>query len=151
MENEGNYFLIKHLVLCTGLTDRTIRNYIASGILEGELINGIWHFTPEQAEQFICHPAVRPSILAKQNATVYDFLAHTADGQEVCTILDLPGISKKDVAEFFCYHINHDDYQNIQFHFDGMRKNPRVILRGDLDTVLSLITDFRKAFPNTHK
>ncbi len=43
----GNYYLISHLVLSTGLTDRTIRNYIASGILQGEKINGLWHFTPE--------------------------------------------------------------------------------------------------------
>ena len=33
MENTGNYYLISHLVLITGLTDRTIRNYISSGIL----------------------------------------------------------------------------------------------------------------------
>lgn len=61
----GNYYLISHLVLSTGLTDRTIRNYIASGILQGEKINGLWHFTPEQVERFLRHPAVRPSILAK--------------------------------------------------------------------------------------
>lgn len=34
MEGTGNYYLISHLVLATGLTDRTIRNYIASGILQ---------------------------------------------------------------------------------------------------------------------
>ena len=36
MEDTGNYYLISHLVLLTGLTDRTIRNYISSGILQGE-------------------------------------------------------------------------------------------------------------------
>ena len=56
MEDVGNYYLISHLVLMTGLTDRTIRNYISSGILQGEKINGLWHFTAEQVEQFICHP-----------------------------------------------------------------------------------------------
>ena len=151
MENTGNYFLIRHLVLCTGLTDRTIRSYIASGILEGELINGLWHFTPEQAERFIAHPAVRPSILAKQNGTVYDFLSHTAAEQETCMILDLPGIGKKEIAEYFCYHINNDGYQNIHFHFDGFRKIPRVILRGNLADVLQLAENFRKQFPKSTK
>ena len=33
---EGHYDLIRHLVLFTGLSDRTIRNSIASGILRGE-------------------------------------------------------------------------------------------------------------------
>lgn len=46
MENTEKYYLINHLVMITGLTDRTIRSYIASGILQGEKINGLWHFTP---------------------------------------------------------------------------------------------------------
>ena len=84
MDNTGNYYLINHLVLSTGLTDRTIRNYISNGILQGEKINGLWHFTPEQVEAFICHPAVRPSILAKQNSAIYDFLLD--DKKENCGI-----------------------------------------------------------------
>ena len=48
MEATGNYYLINHLVLITGLTARTIRNYISNGILHGEKINGLWHFTPEE-------------------------------------------------------------------------------------------------------
>ena len=36
MQDTGNYYLINHLVMFTGLTDRTIRNYIASGILQGK-------------------------------------------------------------------------------------------------------------------
>ena len=50
MEGSGKYYLIRHLVLLTGLTDRTIRKYISSGILQGEKIDGLWHFTPEQVE-----------------------------------------------------------------------------------------------------
>ena len=74
MEHTGNYYVINHLVMFTGLSDRTIRNYISSGILQGEKINGLWHFTPEQVEEFISHPSVRPSILAKNNGLVYDFI-----------------------------------------------------------------------------
>ena len=74
MEDTGSYYLIRHLVLLTGLTNRTIRKYISSGILQGERINGLWHFTPEQMESFIRHTAVHPRILAKHHAAVYDFL-----------------------------------------------------------------------------
>ena len=74
MQDTGAYYVINHLVMFTGLTDRTIRNYIATGILKGEKINGLWHFTPEQVDEFVRHPAVRPSILAKNNSLVYDFL-----------------------------------------------------------------------------
>ena len=84
MQDTGKYYVINHLVMFTGLSDRTIRNYIASGILQGEKINGLWHFTPEQVEEFVRHPAVRPSILAKNNGLVYDFLLDTKKQDRKC-------------------------------------------------------------------
>lgn len=133
-------------MLFTGLTDRTIRNYISSGILQGEKINGLWHFTPEQVEAFICHPAVRPSILAKQNSAVYDFLGDTRKTAcEACIIADFPGKNKQELAEFFCYTISNGNYQNIQFSFDGVAKVPRIILKGDTQAVLGLINAYTQA------
>ncbi len=38
------YYTINHIALMTNLTSRTIRNYMKSGLLEGELMNGVWHF-----------------------------------------------------------------------------------------------------------
>ncbi len=143
MEDTGNYYLINHLVLFTGLSDRTIRNYIASGILQGEKRNGLWHFTPEQVECFICHPAVRPSILAKNNAAVYDFLLDSRKTTcEACMILDLPGKNKKEVAEYFCYHISNGNHRNIHFSFDGGTNVPRIILKGDAAEVLQLVNGY---------
>ena len=133
MQDTGKYYVINHLVMFTGLSDRTIRNYIASGILQGEKINGLWHFTPEQVEEFVRHPAFRPSILAKNNGLVYDFLLDTKKtGQEMCVILDTPCADKKTVAEYFCYSINSGGYHNIQFSFDGVMETSRVILKAML-------------------
>ena len=143
MQDIGNYYLISHLVLATGLTDRTIRNYIASGILRGEKIDGLWHFTPEQVEEFIRHPAVRPSILAKNNGLVYDFLLNDRKTEpEVCVILDIPGAEKKNLAEFFCYRISEGNYQNIRFSFDGVTDTSRVILKGETAEVLRLVNEY---------
>ena len=143
MEDIGNYYVIGHLVQITGLTDRTIRNYISRGILEGELINGVWHFTAEQVERFVRHPSVRPSILAKKNALVYDFLLDTKkDTQKICVILDLPGADEKTVAEYFGYTISNGDYHDIRFSFDSVATVPRVILRGDTTEVLRLVNGY---------
>ena len=140
---EGHYYLIRHLVLFTGLSDRTIRNYIASGILRGEKINGLWHFTPEQVDDFLHHPAVRPSILAKRNAVVYDFLLDTCKKAcEACMILDLPGRSEKEVSEHFCYRINTRETGKIQFSLHDTATGPRVILKGDAAEVLRLVNEY---------
>lgn len=136
----GNYYVLGHVVQFTGLTDRTIRNYIASGILQGEKINGLWHFTPEQVEAFVRHPAVKPSILAKRNAVVYDFLLEKKKtSHQSCIILDMPDEDEKRVAEFFCHAINEGEFHNFRFSFDTLEGVPRVILRGETSEVLELV------------
>lgn len=146
--DSGNYYVLAHLALITGLSDRTLRNYLANGILEGEKINDMWHFSPEQVERFVRHPAVRPSILAKQNALVYDFLADTRKtGCEACVMLDVPGADKKALAEFFSYRINDGTYRDIHFAFDGATDVARVILKGDAGEVLQLVDACRQEMP----
>ena len=143
---EEKLYLISHIVLITGLTDRTIRNYIASGILKGEKINGIWHFTPEEVDAFIKNPAVRPSIIAKNNSVVYDFMLNDSKKEdETCVILDLPKCDIKETAEFFCYGISNGDYKDINFSFDGNYKTPRIILRGKPSEVFELINEYYKS------
>lgn len=159
MQGNGNYYLISHLVLATGLSDRTIRNYISSGILQGEKIDGLWHFTPEQVEEFIRHPAVRPSILSRNNSLVYDFLLNDRKNEpEACVILDFPEADRKTLAEFFCCRINEGNFRNVRFSYNGVGKTPRVILKGNAGEVLGLVNAYcenngklsraaRKAFP----
>ncbi len=143
---EEKLYLISHLVLITGLSDRTIRNYIASGILKGEKINGIWHFTPEEVDAFVKNPAVRPSIIAKNNSVVYDFMLNDSKKEEeACVILDIPNAGRKNIAEFFCYNISNGNYQNINFSFDGNFKTPRVILRGKSEDVFELTNEYYKS------
>ena len=140
MENTENYYLISQLALMTGLTDRTLRNYMNTGILKGEKINGVWHFTPGQIQQFIAHPTVRPSILAKYNALIYDFLsADRKTENEVCIILDVPSADKAALGQYFCREISNGNYTNIRFAYDGHAKTPRVIITGKTREVLALV------------
>ena len=139
----GNYYCNGHIVQFTGLTDRTIRSHIANGFLQGEKINGIWHFTPEQVDAFMRHPAVRPSITAKNNGLVYDFLLNpSGEEHRCCMVLDLPGAEKTGLTEFFCYSIGREDLHDFQFSFDGLDKVPRVILRGNTKEVLRLVNGY---------
>ena len=138
-----DYYTIHHICLFTGFTDRTVRNYISSGILKGKKINGMWHFTPEQVDEFLSNPAVRPSLTAKRNGYVYDFIFNSfRDRHRTCMILDFPGEDEKGIAEYFCNCISTEDYHDINFSFDGAADVPRVILRGDTGEVLRLINGF---------
>lgn len=75
----------------TGLNERTIRSYLASGQLHGTKESGAWQFTPEQFSDFLSQDMVRGSVQAKSNAIVYDFLAtNRRASSAACLILDRP-------------------------------------------------------------
>lgn len=140
-------YSISDVVLITGLSDRTIRNYITQNMLCGEKINGAWRFTADQLVNFMNNPNVLPGIRAKKNALVYDFLADAhRKAQEMCVMVDLPGRDSQAVASFFCDAINASDYDNIHFSFDSLGgQTPRVILKGDPQKVLALVQHFYAA------
>lgn len=143
MQDTGSYYVLNHLVQFTGLTDRTLRSYIANGLLQGEKINGMWHFSPEQLEAFLAHPAVRPSILAKHHSLVYDFLLDIKKpAPQTCFVLDLPAGHPKEIAEFFCYRINQGTDADLQFSFHSETNCIRVILKGKPAAVLDLVNAY---------
>lgn len=140
---EQELYTINHVSLITGLTSRTLRTYITMGLLHGEKINGLWHFTSDQVDAFIRHPKVLPSIQAKHNAIVYDFLM---DNQkiipEACMVLDLPGVDKKKTADFFCHQITNSGYTDIRFSFSSVNGSSRIILKGHPEDLMTLIKQY---------
>ena len=83
------YYTLNQVAMMTGLTTRTLRNYIKMDILKGEKIDGIWNFSEEEFAEFIQNPYVKPSIQAKNKAIVFDFLAQNEKRtNEICTIID---------------------------------------------------------------
>ena len=140
-------YTISDIVAITGLSDRTIRNYISQKVLEGEKIEGAWRFTPEQLSTFMNDRNVLPGIRAKKNAIIYDFLSdsHRRE-QELCLMVDLPGADSQAVSSFFCNVINDGGYESIRFSFDSLGgQTPRVILKGKPDQVLGLMQRFYEA------
>ena len=123
IEKEENYYTINHVVLFTGLSDRTIRNYIAMGMLQGVKVSGQWRFTTDQVEEFVTNPAVRPSILAKKNALIYDFLADTKKNSEQnCVILDILEDKKKHIAfRKACRRLERNTMKDLGFFYDAAR------------------------------
>ena len=138
----GHSYTLGHLSPITGLTDRTLRTYLKNGILEGEKISGIWHFTEAQLDAFLRHPTVRPSIQAKNNAIVYDFMLDTKKAApRVCVILDIPGLDREAASRFFCEAICYGDHHDLRFSLDAV-DSPRIILSGPVDQILALVNSY---------
>ena len=85
------FYTIQDIASMTGLNERTIRRYLADGLLQGEKADGAWRFTAEQFGAFLGRDMVRGSVQAKANAIVYDFLITDRRKESAaCLILDAP-------------------------------------------------------------
>lgn len=141
----GHFYTLGHLTQITGLTDRTLRTYLKNGILEGEKISGIWHFTEAQLDAFLRHPTVRPSIQAKNNAIVYDFMLDPKKPEpRACVILDIPDLDSVAASKFFCEAICYGNFQDLRFSLDVV-DSPRIILSGPMEQIMSLVNSYNSA------
>lgn len=137
-------YTINDVALMSGLTARTIRNYIHTGILQGKKICGTWKFTPEEVNAFFEHPSVLPSIQAKRNGIVYGFIPdRNKTTNQMCTILDLPGEDGQEVSELFRTYYNTGNYgEEMQFFYEDFEEYPRVIIMGQADDVIKILNHF---------
>lgn len=140
-------FTLNEVATMTGLTTRTLRNYLKMNMLSGEKADGTWRFTEEDISEFLSNPNVRPGIQAKKKAIVFDFLAETKKkDSEICTILDLYVDEEEadKISDFFCSEINKMQEGKIVFSFEKSGKNARVILSGSACMVMKLLNGYYK-------
>lgn len=127
------WYTMNDVAMMTGLTTRTLRNYLRQGLLKGEKVDGVWRFTEEEYEVFLAHPAVKPGLRAKKNAIVNDFMLLDAKKEnQTCVILDfcMEREDAKRAAEFFCQQMKVQEDDSLQFGMEWYKKNMRVILSG---------------------
>lgn len=128
----------------TGFTARTLRGYLATGVLKGEKERGVWRFTGEQVEAFVGSPNIWPGIRSKQNAVVRDFFIDRGKREpQMCVILDLPGYDAGKTTEFFCKEVSDGgSAPGLRFCLENQGRHLRVILKGPAERVLGLVNLF---------
>lgn len=131
---------LKELSMMTGLTIRTLRSYLRTGILVGDKEDGVWQFSMEEVGAFMFQPVVKQSVQAKRNAVVNDFmLDRHKNKNEICTILDINAseVEAGEVMRFFCDAVK--DKKDVRFFCDKWKNHVRVIVKGDEKDVLELM------------
>lgn len=136
------WYTLNDIATMTGLTTRTLRNYLRQEILTGEKIDGVWRFSEEEFSAFLGHPAVKPGIRAKRNSIVNDFLLMDAKKENrICVILDFVAAQDetKQASQFFCDKIKGQGDETLQFGLEWHKKNMRVILSGSEGAVREIM------------
>ena len=119
-------YTIQDIAGMTGLNERTIRSYLADGLLKGEKTDGAWRFTAEQFGDFLRQDMVRASVQAKANAVVYDFLITDRRKESAaCLILDQPSAEDQDpgLREALSEQVNRLELRWAYRYQDGMARS----------------------------
>lgn len=119
-------YTIQDIAGMTGLNERTIRSYLADGLLKGEKTDGAWRFTAEQFGDFLRQDMVRASVQAKANAVVYDFLITDRRKESAaCLILDQPSAEDQEpgLREALSEQVNRLELRWTYRYQDGMARS----------------------------
>lgn len=82
-------YTIEEVSLMSGLTTRTIRNYLKDGLVHASKEDGKWVFTIDEFTNMLASNYVRAAVKAKINAPVFDFLADEKKKTDsVCMAID---------------------------------------------------------------
>lgn len=119
-------YTIQDIAGMTGLNERTIRSYLADGLLKGEKTDGAWRFTAEQFGDFLRQDMIRASVQAKANAVVYDFLITDRRKESAaCLILDQPSAEGQEpgLREALSEQVNRLELRWAYRYQDGMARS----------------------------
>lgn len=142
---ENNHYSINELAVISGFTTRSLRNFISMGHLNGEKIDGIWQFTPQNIEDFLSNPNVAPGIKSKANTLIYDFIADSEKKtNQICSILDyvMEDDEANEISQYFCKQMK--ESSNASFKFEKHGKKVRIIIKGPEDFVIDTIKGWYK-------
>ena len=94
MENSlEKMFTVEDIAQMTSLTDRTIRNYLRTGLLKGRKIGGQWRFNMQDIKNFLDSGEVMSTISSEYKQDVLDFIDNVntkiSGDRQSCVIIDL--------------------------------------------------------------
>jgi len=115
----------------SGLTTRTIRNYLKDGFVHAVKENDKWVFTEDDFTDMISNIYVSPAIKAKNNAPIFDFVAdHKKENNSVCMVIDRI-LNEEDTVQFISKVCSLQSAAgDVEMRFEKKEKNIRIILIG---------------------
>ena len=145
MEFEKLY-TVDDIAQMTGLTSRTIRNYIKDGRLNGKKIGVQWRFTKEDINELFKEQDFTDSVEKAKNQLVIDYInAKEIKDISSCTIVDYP-CSNSEEMESLCNKVLDiiNEYKKTGFikfsyqYFEEYKK-ARFIIIGEIEWVQKLL------------
>ena len=144
-------FTVDNIAEMTGLTSRTIRNYIADGRLKGRKIGSQWRFTEADIESLFSGSGVRAAAETEsEGGAAAEFLrVQKRDAVAVCAVVDYPAyFSDTTDSNFQMLKTAAEDYDEdeiaLRYEYLSDVAVGRFTFTGDIEPVSKMIKLIRK-------
>ena len=145
---EEKYYTVADVAQVTGLTSRTIRNYLKDGTLTGQKIGVQWRFTEEEIRKLFSKQTPggnTPSQLVR------GFLGNQDSEQNIClTLMDFPHVDEKKGMSLYCemkaFADNDELISEITYEYHEDLQLLRVAVTGETGAVTDFLEQSRELF-----
>ena len=129
-------YTIKELSLMSGLTTRTIRNYLKLGLLKGSKENNKWIFNEDDTIEFFKNSFVKQSIEIKNLSLVLE--SFNSEKEEVCNIIKIKDTLYENNIISIYNQIN--SYDNFSFKMHKENEIVKMVFRSNIETSLKFLS-----------
>lgn len=135
-------YTVKDIAIMTGLTERTIRNYIKDGKLKGKKIGVQWRFTEDDIKRLFEDEGVSNNITESNHDRVLEFLKEKAEPNTGAIALNIPVTDKEKLSRKI-QRITKlmNENVNLRFSYQHFEKDgiAQFILIGNIRTIQEFI------------
>lgn len=136
-------YTVADVAQVTGLTSRTIRNYLKDGTLTGQKIGVQWRFTEDEIKKLFSRqsPGQR-----SPSQIVRSFLGEQDRAQAgACVLFDFPGVSELEGMELYqrIQELCREGVSSMSYEYHDESRLLRIALSGDTDAVMDLLEQMK--------
>lgn len=145
---EQKLYTVADVAELTGLTSRTIRNYLKDGTLRGKKIGVQWRFTEEDINRLFSEVDEAGAKILKPEDVISEFLKpREREGTECCFAWDIPFFDEKDI-DMVCSEVKQmmAEEKDMFFAWEIMREQQvlRVAASGTAEKIEEFAVRMRK-------
>ena len=142
-------YTVKEIAKKLNLTDRTIRNYLASGQLKGSRVGGQWRFSETDINNLFQTSEFRKKLKDRANSNAKDFIDEKLDMQgdvTVCAIINYENKDQSYMDKLECeaYRVAYDYKGNVKFTALSQEGVGRCTIIGTIECVSKVLEVFKK-------
>ena len=143
-------YTVADVARVTGMTSRTIRNYLKDGTLTGQKIGVQWRFTEEEIKKLFSRQMPGQS---SPSQIVKGFLGEQErETPAFCVLMDVPGVTELEGVELYRKLQEEKSerirYMSYEYHDEGQLM--RIAVSGDMGAVMDLMEELRSGgFPQS--